>query len=255
MFSNKMLYIPDYVVYEDTPKIIHYFENFNIATVKDVKIYPHIEPEYYAGGDHLYGYAVIEIDHYHDNQGAINFYKSIENNKGLMVYDDPLYWVVQFYTPMNDNKTNYAENYSSQSCDTSKLIAPLCDVIANMQNSNSNNNSNNEVASDQEYYSSDDQDVSKDPDYVYQEDSSEDDDYNYSNYVYNFNSFKNKQKTKKQKLDTELFEIKKSLNSIKNAHNKLHTLLVINNKQKNNKPSNPWSRRLRTTNTDCEIRF
>ena len=28
MFSNKMLYIPDYVVYEDIPTIIKYFEDF-----------------------------------------------------------------------------------------------------------------------------------------------------------------------------------------------------------------------------------
>ena len=37
MFSNKMLYIPDYVVYEDIPIIIKYFEDFKIAKIKQVE--------------------------------------------------------------------------------------------------------------------------------------------------------------------------------------------------------------------------
>ena len=246
MFSNKKLYIPDYVVYEDIPTIMHYFHNFNIAKVNEVKVYPHLEPEYHTSGDHRYGYALIDIDYYYDNQGARNFYTSIENGKGLMVYNDPSYWVVQFNTLLDDSKANYVENYPEQCYDTSKLNAPLCEVITNLRNSK------NDVACDEEScYSSDDLDDSKDPDYVFQEGSSDDEDeYNYSNYIYNFNSFKNKQKTKKQKLDAELYEIKRSLNSIKNAHYRLHSLLIINNKQKNNKATNTWSRRLRTVNTD-----
>ena len=47
MFSNKMLYIPDYVVYEDIPTIIKYFEDFKIAKIKQVEIRKHLEEEYY----------------------------------------------------------------------------------------------------------------------------------------------------------------------------------------------------------------
>ena len=81
MFSNKVLYIPDYVVYEDVPTIIKYFDYYNIAKVKKVEIFKHIEPEYYVEDNNNYGFALIEIDKYYNNQGAINFYNNLENRQ------------------------------------------------------------------------------------------------------------------------------------------------------------------------------
>jgi hypothetical protein len=220
MFLRKMLYIPDYVVYEDIPKIIKYFEDFDIAKVKHVKVIPHSEPEYYVADKYNYGYALIEIDYYYYNQGSCNFYNSIEKNKGIMVYDDPCYWEVQF-SPFEEPNSQLYDVY---------------DIGAT-----------NYYNSDNEYsYTSDPDDVKKDPDYVYEEDSS-DDGYNYESYMKNFNSFKNKQKAKRQKLYTELINLKKTLTFIKNKQEQMHALLIRKNKgiKKDKDTKTDWTRRLR----------
>jgi hypothetical protein len=87
MFSNKTLYIPDYVVYEDIPIIINYFDYYNIAKVKNVEVFKHHEPEYYVEDKYNYGYALITIDYYYNNQGARNFYSAIENKKFTIKFD------------------------------------------------------------------------------------------------------------------------------------------------------------------------
>ena len=223
MFSKKMLYIPDYVVYEDIPKIIKYFDDFSIAKVKDVKVVPHNEPEYYVEDNYNYGYALIEIDYYYYNQGACNFYNSIENNKGIMVYDDPLYWEVQF-SPFKEHNCELYDVYD------------VYDVDDN--------------SSDTYYYNSEPDDIKKDPDYIYEDDSSSsDDEYNYESYKKNYNSFMSKQKAKRQKLDSELIKLRKTLELIKNRQTQMHALLISNTKsikkdtKKEIKPD--WSRRLR----------
>ena len=162
MFSKKMLYIPDYVVFEDIPKIIKYFDDFSIAKVKDVQVCKHLEPEYYVEDNYNYGYALIEIDYYYYNQGSYNFYNSIKNNKGIMVYDDPLYWEVQF-SPFKEHNCELYDVY---------------DVY--------NNNS------DTYYYNSEPDDEKKDPTYIYEDESSssDDDDYNYESYKKNYNSLR-----------------------------------------------------------------
>lgn len=221
MFSKKLLYIPDYVVYEDVPTIIKYFEDFNIAKVKSVQVFPHEEQEYYIEDRYNYGYAIIEIDYYYYNQGSCNFYNSIENNKCLMVYNDPLYWEVQFNPLEKHNTPNYIYN-------------PKCII---------NENDNN---SDEEYsYTSDPEDETNDSDYVYNEESSIDD--------YNYESYKTKQKAKRQKLDEQLVKLKKTLEIIKNNQEKMHALLIKNNKvignsikmSNNTDYKNNWARRLR----------
>ena len=221
MFSKKLLYIPDYVVYEDVPTIIKYFEDFNIAKVKSVQVFPHEEQEYYIEDRYNYGYAIIEIDYYYYNQGSCNFYNSIENNKCLMVYNDPLYWEVQFNPLEKHNTPNYIYN-------------PKCII---------NENDNN---SDEEYsYTSDPEDETADSDYVYNEESSIDD--------YNYESYKTKQKAKRQKLDEQLAKLKKTLEIIKNNQEKMHALLIKNNKvignsikmSNNTDYKNNWARRLR----------
>ena len=214
MFSNKFLYIPDYVVYEDIPTIINYFDYYNIAKVKNVETHKHNETEYLTedNSNINYGFAIIEIDYYYNNQGARNFYSSIENSKGLMVYDDPNSWEVQF-SPFNTNT----------------------------------NTINSQVIKEEE----DDECVFE------EEDETPLDDFNYDIYKQNFNSFKKKQYSKKQKFNAHLIEIKKLLSTISNDQDKIRKLLIINNNlkhKKQNKKQNinqnrdvktPWSRRLR----------
>lgn len=214
MFSNKTLYIPDYVVYEDIPIIINYFDYYNIAKVKNVEVFKHHEPEYYVEDKYNYGYALITIDYYYNNQGARNFYSAIENKKGLIVYDDPKSWEVMF-SPFKENNANV--------------------VVNDLQYS-----SHEDYISDEDYYYSNEDQLQ--------------DDFNYANYEKNFASFKKKQNSKKQKLNDQLYEIKAAINNISTKHDKLLKLLLINNelkskRQKNNQKikdfKNLWARRLR----------
>ena len=215
MFSRKNLYISDYVSPEHIPIIINYFEYYNIAKVKKVEVFKHLEPEYNVENTNTnnYGYALIEIDTYYVNQGARNFYSAIENNKGLIVYDDPYSWEITF------NPFNEADHVSDPSEDVSEA---------------------------EDCYSS------------YEEEEEEKDDFNYNSYEKNFNCFKNKQNSKKQKITRELLDIKKTFHDISTKQEKLLKLLILNNKLKNSKnnskntnnqkakdPRNTWNRRLR----------
>ena len=242
MFLKKMLYIPDYVVHDDIPTIIKYFEDFSIAKVKSVQVFPHSEPEYYVEDKYNYGYAVIEVEFYYYNQGSCNFYSAIENNKCIMVYDDPLYWEVQF-SPFKEHNTYCDKNYD------------VCDILdKNTFVDGYKNECSNYVSDEDCCYTSDSDNNLKDPDYIYEEDSSSsDDEYDYESYKKNYNSFKSKQKAKRQKLNTQLISLKKTLETIKNTQEQMHALLVKNNKlqSKDTKKSikkdnnNDWTRRLR----------
>ena len=242
MFSNKMLYIPDYVVYEDIPTIIKYFEDFNIAKIKNVQVFKHLEPEYYVEDKYNYCYALIEVEFYYNNQGAQNFYNAIENNKCAMVYDDPLYWEVQF-SPFKEHAMPLVSDCNSSTSPSSNII---CDCLEHNVNDVYGTSEEEE-----DYYSSeeDDQeeDDSKDPDYVDIEEES-DDDYNYETYKKNYCSFKSKQKAKKQKLLNELSEIQKTIELIKNKQEKMRLLLIQNKKSKSKTKEykTNWARRLRT---------
>jgi len=248
MFSKKMLYIPDYVVYEDIPTIIKYFEDFNIAKIKNVQVFKHLEPEYYVEDKYNYCYALIEVEFYYNNQGAQNFYNSIENNKCLMVYDDPLYWELQF-SPFKEHAMPLVSN-----CNTSTSCNSICDCTTNVVNDVC------DTSEEEHYYSSgseeydpeeDDpeEDDPKDPDYVDEEEESSDDDYNYETYKKNYANFKSKQKAKKQKLSTELSEMKKTIELIKNKQEKMRQLLIHNKKSKSKAKEHKanWARRLRVS--------
>ena len=240
MFSNKMLYIPDYVIYEDIPTIIKYFEDFNIAKIKNVQVYKHPEAEYYSEDqyDYGYGYALVEVDYYYYNQGAHNFYNAIENNKCRMVYDDPLYWEVQF-SPFKEHAMPLVSEI-----DTSTIYNCDCSPTTHIEN----DVSENDVSEEEEHYysSSSEEDDPKDPDYLDEEESS-DDDYNYETYKQNYSIFKSKQKAKKQKLTNELNEMKKTIEVIKNKQEKMRLLLIHNkkSKSKDKEYKTNWARRLR----------
>ena len=99
LYSIKTLTIPDYVLPMDVPKIINWFDYYNIANVKNVDFREHPEPEYYVEDKPYYGYAVIEIDKWYKNNSSLTFYEYLASGSAKMVYDDPYYWVVEFYEP------------------------------------------------------------------------------------------------------------------------------------------------------------
>ena len=97
LYSIKILTIPDFVLPMDIPKIINWFDYYNIANVKNVEFREHPEPEYYVEDKPYYGYAVIEIDEWYKNNSSLTFYEYLVSGSAKMVYDDPYYWVVEFY--------------------------------------------------------------------------------------------------------------------------------------------------------------
>jgi hypothetical protein len=99
MYKNMVLTIPDAVLPTDIPQIINWFLYYNIAEVKDVNIYKHPEPEYYVEDSSRYGYAVIKIAEWYNNNGSRNFYDNIVYGRAKMVYNDPHFWEVEFYEP------------------------------------------------------------------------------------------------------------------------------------------------------------
>lgn len=111
--SGKYLVIPDMVTREDIPTIYHYFDYYNIAKVKNVEVYYHVEEEYYVEDKSYYGYAVIEIEEWYNNNGSVSFYNHLWHNKCKMVYDDPNYWNVEFYENGFVNIQDYLEQESS----------------------------------------------------------------------------------------------------------------------------------------------
>ena len=246
MFSKKMLYIPDYVVYEDIPTIIKYFEDFNIAKIKDVQVCKHLEEEFYVENHYNYynyGYALVEVEYYYNNQGSQNFYNAIENNKCAMVYDDPLYWEVQF-SPFKEHATPLASDCNTSHCDCD--TSPSTNTVIN--------DYKYDTSTEEHYYSSsseeNDPDDPDDPDYVNTQEESSDDDYNYETYKKHYSSFKSKQKAKKQKLSNELSEMKKTIEIIKNKQEKMRLLLIHNkkSKSKDKEYKTNWARRLRVNN-------
>jgi len=253
MFSKKMLYIPDYVVYEDIPTIIKYFEDFNIAKIKNVQVFKHLEPEYYVEDKYNYCYALVEVEFYYNNQGAQNFYNAIENNKCLMVYDDPLYWEVQF-SPFKEHTIQLVND-----CNTSTSCNSICDCTTHIVNTMYDTSEEEHYYSsgseeyDTEEYDTEEYDTEeddpKDPDYVDDEEEASDDDYNYETYKKNYANFNSKQKAKKQKLSNELSEMKKTIELIKNKQEKMRHLLIHNKKSKSKTKEHKanWARRLRVS--------
>ena len=109
-FQEKTLIIPDYVLVGDIGIIHNWFEKYDIATVEKVTFHLHEEPEYYKD---IYGYAVIEINHWHTNSGACSFYDNILHKECKMVFDDPCYWDVEFYDYTQYNRYNHNDNIAS----------------------------------------------------------------------------------------------------------------------------------------------
>jgi hypothetical protein len=126
MYKNMVLTIPNSVLPTDIPVIINWFLYYNIADVSYVSIRNHTEPEYYLEDRRLYGYAVIEIKEWYNNNGSRNFYNNIVSGKAKMVYDDPQYWKVEFYeSRTQEEELNVDTNMVLDNVETKFTMAPL----------------------------------------------------------------------------------------------------------------------------------
>ncbi len=217
MFKNKTLKITDYFAPFDIPKVYHYFHYYNLATLKDVTYYDHLEPEYNAEDKPFYGFAIIEIEEWHNNNSAKFFYNAISENKGKMVYDDPNYWDIEF-----DN----VEEVKEEKDEINKPNINLKVEVNDETNEEYNLNENPDEREDED----------DDEDYVF----SNEDDYYHEFYKKYDNS---PQKNKKRKYSAIIENLKAENNNLRELLIKKQKNYKKNNKKKDNKPS--WYRRLR----------
>ena len=217
MFKNKTLKITDYFAPFDIPKVYHYFHYYNLATLKDVTYYDHLEPEYNAEDKPFYGFAIIEIEEWHNNNSAKFFYNAISENKGKMVYDDPNYWDIEF-----DN----VEEVKEEKDEINKPNINLKVEVNDETNEEYNLNENPDEREDED----------DDEDYVF----SNEHDYYHEFYKKYDNS---PQKNKKRKYSAIIENLKAENNNLRELLIKKQKNYKKNNKKKDNKPS--WYRRLR----------
>lgn len=269
VFQNKMIIIPDYVIPSDMPKIYHYFDYYNIASIKNVEIKQNIDITTTTG--YIYSnefcHAIIEVDEWCNNNSAYWFYQAIENNNCKMVYDDPSYWDVEFYVKLEEDVEEdyeYKNEVSNQSYENYEVEVEdevevevededeeVFDYSYTVEQATS---SSSEFNSDSysEYESGSEADNSKDKDYNLEESENEEDviyeyykmDHNKSKH---FTYSKSKKENKKRKFSVDA---QKEIEQLKEENDSLKALLIKNNKNylKNNKTKsfkNDWSRRLR----------
>ena len=97
IFSKKTLKIPDLVNENNIGRIYDFFYNYKIAQLSDSVIYNHAEQEYWVEDKPYYGYAIIFVEFWYDNNNSRNFYRNIVDNKCKIAYDDTDFWEVEFY--------------------------------------------------------------------------------------------------------------------------------------------------------------
>ena len=249
MFEIKTLIISDYISISDIPKVYNYFDYFNIAKLKNVTYYDHPETEYYAEDKPFYGFAIIEVEEWYNNNSAKFLYNAICENKGKMVYDDPFYWDVEFYNYENykysdEELFNFEEDISEIKEDINKEIY-LNDenkVVDKNEDYNEDNNEDyNEDDEDDEDEDDDYEEVDnlKDEDYVYEEEDETNDLY-YEFYKKYDNSSRS---NKKRKYSATIENLKAENNQLRELLIKKQKNYKKNNKSKDKKFS--WHRRLR----------
>lgn len=243
MYSNKVLYIPDFILPQDISKVYDYFKTFNIAKLKNVQVFDHSEPEYNCEDRAYYCYAIIIVDEWYNNPDTYSFYKSIEENRCKIVYDDPLYWDLEFYEDEdllkeeNEKVTIKIEEFS---------IPPPPPVSLN----ESFKSENDEHAEDN--YSEDsfeENDFSNDETYEFS-DSENEEDKAFEYYI----KYEKKKLSKSKKTNAKKRKYNQEVEALKEENNELKELLIKRNKNylKNNKSKpekNAWSRRLRVKTT------
>lgn len=230
MFTNKLLFIPDYIHdLNDATTIKDYFEKFNIAKIKNVEIIKYFYYDCY--------YAIIEVDKWYINRTSINFYNNLMNNTCKMVYDDPHFWRLYVYEYVDDYY-NYINNKETVNETNVKL------------EENDENDENYNISEDEYNYifeesDNEEDDETLDKDYVYSEDELFDDEkyYEYSNKIYKIKDSPDRKRKRKYSLESELANVKEEVNNLKKMLIKKNKNYLKNNKSKDYK--NAWTRRLR----------
>ena len=267
VFQNKMIIIPDYVIPSDMPKIYHYFDYYNIASIKNVEIKQNTDstttPGYIYSNE--FCHAIIEVDEWYNNNSAYWFYQAIENNNCKMVYDDPSYWDVEFYVKLEkdiEEDYEYKNEVSNQSYEQEDEVedededevededGEVFDYSYTEEQESTSSEFNSDSYS--EFESGSEVDDSKDEDYNLEEsDNDEDIVYEYYKMDHNkskhFTRSKSKKDNKKRKMSVDA---EKEIKHLKEENDSLKAILIKNNKNylKNNKTKsfkNDWSRRLR----------
>lgn len=264
VFQNKMIIIPDYVIPSDMPKIYHYFDYYNIASIKNVEIKQNIDntttPDYIYSNE--FCHAIIEVDEWYNNNSAYWFYQAIENNNCKMVYDDPSYWDVKFYVKLEEDYEykNEVSNQSYEQVENEDEDEDEDEVededgeVFDYSYTEEQESTSSEFNSDSysEYESGSEADDSKDEDYNLEE-SDNDEDIVYEYYKMDHNKSKqftrsnSKKDNKKRKMSVDA---EKEIKHLKEENDSLKAILIKNNKNylKNNKTKsfkNDWTRRLR----------
>ena len=254
MFGENTLIIPDRVLKSDLPFIIHFFEDYNIATLQDAEYYDHVKDEYDNDNNTVFGYVIVKVKSWHDNNGAVSFYESLLNNKAKLVYNDPVYWDVKLYN--NNENSNIVIESSEGSHETMNSVSLNTLSSPNLRDNDSNVNSNSEYDDEQEWYYEefdkysesceeeveeyDEDNVEKDPDYEFSETDTEQDNY----YEYTNNRMRKLSNrlhvNKNQKHNDDNLDNNKTLVNLLLQKNKNY---MKNDKRKSFK--NEWSRRLR----------
>ena len=229
------LMIPDYTIANHVPLVYKYFNDFNIAKLKNVTYYDYPAEEN-DEDEPFYGYIIIEVEQWFDNVTSRNFYNAVVDNNCKMVYDDPSYWDVEFY---DNSEIDYDAiekeciyNSVKKECDDEEEVSDELDE---------------EEVSDEldEEELEEGDDLKNDPDYVYEEeDESKDKFYEYFNLMYKMvKDKKKKEKTNKRKYNEEIEKLTYENNELKMLLVKKNKNYLKNNKSKDFK--NAWSRRLR----------
>jgi len=239
MFKNKMLIIPDFVIYDDIPVIYNYFDYYNIAKVKNVTLYEFPDRDYNTECYHVYYYAIIEIDEWYTNNCSRNFYQRIYDEQCFMVYDEPNYWELYFY-----NENNY---YSYNETDyTTPLKIEIEPVDNEVNNQVDNHESDSEEVNDNELESNvDEEDDLNDETYEFEE-TDDEEDLAFEYYYKKIDSpkyYTRSQAKNKRKFNEEFEQLKKEVKELKDIIIKKNKNYLKNNKTKVVK--NEWSRRLR----------
>ncbi len=243
MYSRMVLTIPDLVIPQDIPNIIHWFDYYGIADVGDVDVLEHPEEEYYVEDRPFYGYAVIKINKWYKNNHSLSFYKDLIAGYAKIVYDDPYYWEVDFYEPRTQEEENTV-------------------VKKQEETFNEVTDDNNEYYSEEEYWKSEaeeakeriemDLDKQEEEDYKYDEDDTKDEDYEFEetdeeeDLKYEYLVKKNhKMKTRSKRKENKSRE-----NNLNTENITLSELIVKKNKNyvkkdKSKLFKNEWVRRLR----------
>tara|TARA_X000000368_G_C23045576_1_gene718993 strand:+ start:816 stop:1634 length:819 start_codon:yes stop_codon:yes gene_type:complete len=255
-YDKKFLIIPDWFLETYIIYIIDWFDYYNIANIKNVVVYNHLEPEYYVEDKPFFGYAVIEINEWIKNNSSEKFYNNLISETATINYttsDGTTYfWDVRFYdkttteesvidlpikkeTVNNDkDKDNDKEFYSEEEYWKSEIDEAKERMQMDLDKQ--------EEEEYKETYHEDDEDDSKDEDYEFEE-TDEEEDLNYEYLVNKNHKIKTKSKSKKKENKS-----KKTDSTTENTT--LNELIVKKNKnylkRDKRKPfKNVWSRRLR----------